>query len=56
MWCIRNAYRIIITHGFGNPHIGGLANGDLGHALGETGMAIVITLDTIDAGQDIDVG
>ena len=56
MWCIRNAYRIIMAHEFITRLVGGLANGDHGHALGETGMATVITLDTVGDGLDIGAG
>ena len=56
MWCIRNACPIFTPHKFFPRRHIGLIVGDLMLALGETGMATVIALGIINAGDDIDGG
>jgi hypothetical protein len=56
MWFIRNAYRLFTPHKFFPRRHIGLIVGDLGLALGETGVAIVIPKTIIGAGDNIDAG
>ena len=56
MWYIRNACPNFTPHKCLPHHHTGLTVGDLMLALGETGMVIVITLGTVDAGKGIDGG